>query len=510
MEMLRAALLIVVYVGTVKSATVCGIRQIDTNKEICCGQKPHRRFEEGHELGCFQDMVFDKTVMVVCGSRLEKRTIVEREYSKDFFCCFGQFHAKNKYDIKGCCHGEQERIYTHKRQACCSGVVVDRKVRTAQVCHGTTLIDRNARRPRLLQCTGPNGRKTGYDTSSYVCCKQTGLILEKPGPGPYFCHDDDVYNSYQMQLLRLENGTDIVVQKGITMCGNAFITTSSPFSDIYCCDGVIHHVGKSDWNTMECCGTKMYNYTSQSCCNKVILNSDTGCCNGHTPYILMAEDCCENKVIDRAEELCCRNNIVRKKYPSHYGCCKIDHAWTTYNELNPPVECLLTHLRHTFNTNPTRQKRLGGNQNIASETTGRSPLEKCPFTECFDREQKQRRVCRKLFELDIYLDGVNITNDGSTLHITLIQPDAFVNKKFQLSLPYICPCLERGHVYTVFTSKGWVRKLTADRTFESSNYPTINKKDFLVKRGSGADSFACTIRRKHSAFYNSWRGSPVL
>ncbi|XP_052819464.1 uncharacterized protein LOC128245370 [Mya arenaria] len=508
--MLRAELLIlVVCVGTVNSATVCGIRQIDTNQEICCGQKPHGRFKDGHELGCLKDIVFDQTVMVACGNRLENRTIVEREFPNDFICCFGQFHAKENYDR--CCHGEQERVYTHRLQACCSGVVVDRKVGTAQVCHGTTLIDRNARRPRLLQCTGQNGRKADYDPSSYVCCKQTGLILEKTGPGPYFCHDDGVFNSYQMQLLRLDNGTDVVVQKGITMCGNAFIRTSSPFSDIYCCDGVVHQLEKSDWNTMECCGTKIYNYTIQSCCNKVILKSDKGCCNGHTPYILMAEDCCENKVIDRAEELCCRNNIVTKTHPSHYGCCKKDHGWTTYNELDPHDECLLTHLRRILHTNPTRpETRLGGNNNKAGETTERRPLEECPFTECYDRQQKQRSTCRKLFELDMYLDDVITTVDGSNLYVTLIQPDTLVNKKIALSIPYICPCLESGHVYTLFTSRGWVRKLTAVENVESSNYLTINKKDFVVKRGSGADSFTCTIRRKHSDFYNSWRGSPVL
>ncbi|WAR14110.1 hypothetical protein MAR_004215 [Mya arenaria] len=257
-EMLRAELLIlVVCVGTVNSATVCGIRQIDTNQEICCGQKPHGRFKDGHELGCLKDIVFDQTVMVACGNRLENRTIVEREFPNDFICCFGQFHAKENYDR--CCHGEQERVYTHRLQACCSGVVVDRKVGTAQVCHGTTLIDRNARRPRLLQCTGQNGRKADYDPSSYVCCKQTD-----------------------------------------------------------------------------------------------------------TPYILMAEDCCENKVIDRAEELCCRNNIVTKTHPSHYGCCKKDHGWTTYNELDPHDECLLTHLRRILHTNPTRpETRLGGNNNKA-------------------------------------------------------------------------------------------------------------------------------------------------
>ncbi|WAR14159.1 hypothetical protein MAR_004264, partial [Mya arenaria] len=71
-----------------------------------------------------------------------------------------------------------------------------------------------------------------------------------------------------MQLIRLKNGSHIVVQQGINLCGSAFITTQSPFYYIYCCDGVVPQFEKSKWNTMECCGTK----TSQTCCNNTIFN----------------------------------------------------------------------------------------------------------------------------------------------------------------------------------------------------------------------------------------------
>ncbi|XP_052819984.1 uncharacterized protein LOC128245797 [Mya arenaria] len=261
---------------------------------------------------------------------------------------------------------------------------------------------------------------------------------------------------------------------------------------------------------MECCGTKMYNYTSQTCCNNTTLNGDQGCCQGHTSYILKAEECCENKVINRSKELCCKNNIVTKTHPSHYRCCNINRAWTTYNEFDPPKECLLTHIRKTLRNNPTKTgRRSGGNQIAESETTERSPLEECPFTECFDREQKQRSTCKKFFEMDLFLDDVNFTDDGSNLNVTIIQPDEFVNKKVTIVLPYICPCLDSGHVYTLFTNKGWVRKLTIDGKLEFTKFQTIKKNDFLVRRGSGADKFTCTIRRKYSAFYNSWRASPV-
>ncbi|XP_052821168.1 uncharacterized protein LOC128246773 [Mya arenaria] len=313
-----------------------------------------------------------------------------------------------------------------------------------------------------------------------------------------------------MQLIRLKNGSNVVIQKDIKLCGSAFITTRSPFYDTYCCDGVIHQLEKSKWNTMECCGTKMYNYTSQTCCNKVILNGDQGCCQGHTPYILKAEECCENKVINRSKELCCKNSIVTKTHPSYYGCCNINHAWTTYNEFDPPKECLLTHIRKTLRNNPTKTGSSSeGNQNTESKTTERSPLEECPFTECFDREQKQRSTCKKFFELDLYLDDVNFTDDGSNLNVTIIQPDEFVNKKVTIVLLYICPCLDSGNVYTLFTNKGWVRKLTIDGNLEFTKFQTIKKNDFLVRRGSGEDKFKCTIRRKYSAFYNSWRASPV-
>ncbi|WAR11123.1 hypothetical protein MAR_036199, partial [Mya arenaria] len=461
-------------------------KQINTTTEICCGKLPHGRFKDGHELGCFQDMVFDKTLMVACGGRLEFRTSVEREYTKDFFCCFGQFHTKDNYD--GCCHGDKERLYKRRLQECCNGVVVDRNIGTAQVCRGTELVDRNDGINRLRQCIGPHGQNILYDSSRYVCCTQTGMLMTKPDPGPYFCHDDGVYNSYQMQLLRLNNGTKVVVQKGIETCGNAFITTQDPFYDINCCDGIVHHVEKSKWNTMECCGTKMFNYTSQTCCNNTIYNSDTGCCNGHTPYILKAEDCCENKVIDRAKELCCRNTIVTKTHPSHYECCYINRTWTTYNELDPPDECLSKHIRNTFRISPTTPgRRSRWNQNTANETTMRIPLDECPFTECYNG--KQRSACRKLYELDVYLEDVLLITNGSNLNVTIIQPDEFVNRKVTIFMPYTCPCLERGYVYTLFSSRRWVRKLTiyGDHTF--ANFPTINKKDFIVKRGSGETNF---------------------
>ncbi|WAR14112.1 hypothetical protein MAR_004217, partial [Mya arenaria] len=289
-----------------------------------------------------------------------------------------------------------------------------------------------------------------------------------------------------------------------------FITTQDPFYDINCCDGIVNHVKrpeKSNWNTMECCGTKMYNYTSQICCNNTIHNGDTGCCNGHTPYILKAEECCENKVIDRSEKLCCRNNIVTKTHPSHYECCYINRTWTTYKELDPPDECLLQHIRKILRNNPTKTgRRPEGNQNTASETTERSPLEECPFTECYNG--KQRSACRKLFELDVYLEDVILIDNGSTLNVTIIQPDEFVNRKVTIFMPYTCPCLERGYVYTLFTSRGWVRKLTMDGDQTFAKFPTITKKDFIVRRGSGVANFTCVIRGKHSDFYNSWRGIP--
>ncbi|WAR14135.1 hypothetical protein MAR_004240, partial [Mya arenaria] len=247
--MMRTALLILVTcTGTAVNATVCGITQINANTEICCGSLPHGRFRGGHEFGCFQEKIFNKTEKVACGDGLELITSVEEIYTKDFICCFGQFHIKENDD--GCCRGDKERFYKRRLQECCNGVVVDRKVGTAQVCRGTELVDRNARIYRVRQCTGPNGQKTEYDPSSYVCCTQTGLIIAKPGPGQYFFHDDGVYNSYIMQLIRLKNGCNVVVQQGIKLCGSAFIIKRSQFYDIYCCDGVVHQLEKSKWNVV--------------------------------------------------------------------------------------------------------------------------------------------------------------------------------------------------------------------------------------------------------------------
>ncbi|WAR14153.1 hypothetical protein MAR_004258 [Mya arenaria] len=379
-EMMRTALLILVTcTGTAVNATVCGITQINANTEICCGSLPQEGSEADTSLDVFKVRIkreiFNKTEKVACGDGLELITSVEEIYTKDFICCFGQFHIKENDD---------------------------------------------------------------------------GLIIAKPGPGQYFCQDNGVYNSYLMQLIRLKNGSNVVIQKDIKLCGS------------------------------------------------------------DTPYILKAEECCENKVINRSKELCCKNSIVTKTHPSYYGCCNINHAWTTYNEFDPPKECLLTHIRKTLRNNPTKTGSSSeGNQNTESKTTERSPLEECPFTECFDREQKQRSTCKKFFELDLYLDDVNFTDDGSNLNVTIIQPDEFVNKKVTIVLLYICPCLDSGNVYTLFTNKGWVRKLTIDGNLEFTKFQTIKKNDFLVRRGSGEDKFKCTIRRKYSAFYNSWRASPV-
>ncbi|WAR14160.1 hypothetical protein MAR_004265, partial [Mya arenaria] len=127
-------------------------------------------------------------------------------------------------------------------------------------------------------------------------------------------------------------------------------------------------------------------------------------------------------------------------------------------------ECLLTHIRKTLRNNPTKTgSRSGGNQIAESVTTERSPLEECPFTECFDREQNNVQLAKNL---DLFLDDVNFTDDGSNINVTIIQPDEFVNKKVTIFLPYICPCLDSGHVYTLFTNRGWVRNLTIDGNLE--------------------------------------------
>ncbi|WAR14152.1 hypothetical protein MAR_004257, partial [Mya arenaria] len=148
------------------------------------------------------------------------------------------------------------------------------------------------------------------------------------------------------------------------------------------------------------CGQTQINSNTKICCGSLpharfIGGSELGCFQD-TPYILKAEECCENKVINRSKELCCKNNIVTKMHPSHYRCCNINHAWTTYNEFDPPKECLLKHIRKTLHNNPTKTgRRSGGNQIAESVTTERSPLEECPFTKSFDREQKQRSTCKK-------------------------------------------------------------------------------------------------------------------
>ncbi|XP_052819988.1 galaxin-like [Mya arenaria] len=140
-----------------------------------------------------------------------------------------------------------------------------------------------------------------------------------------------------------------------------------------CCNGVV--VDRKAGTAQVCRGTELVDRNAgihrlRQCTrpngqNTLYDSSNYVCCTQtDTPYILKAEECCENKVINRSKELCCKNNIVTKMHPSHYRCCNINHAWTTYNEFDPPKDTCYMHWNGSkcdclwYNTNKCKYRNL--------------------------------------------------------------------------------------------------------------------------------------------------------
>lgn len=328
------------------STACCGNRSYDWTKQKCCSQPDQSMvYDMKPNVACCGVDVYNRETELCCRNYDTGTFYLYPKKSNSMLCCNGKAINSN---VQGCCH---EIPYNLKENACCytmanySSAHYDLVPNTdkglqccgaakkmynpkTQICCGSTVTDNPDRKllccnvePYNMEtefcCSTNNGSKTVQLTSrdDNVCCGYTTFNINKQS----CCSDgDSKYTIYSRTNSICCNGEVHKMQSNLDCCGSKTFNTKNQM----CCDGTVADISVS---MQKCCGEKTYNAETETCCQT--LNMLTGKYNytvihEHDPnkkccgYQLFSSDgskeCCDNKVYNMNDEICCGRNIFSK------------------------------------------------------------------------------------------------------------------------------------------------------------------------------------------------------
>jgi len=180
----------------------------------------------GRRLGCCGTEAYDQETQLCCVGAV---AVVYREFGYDTGCCGTAVFDSKKFlccndklyprlQGRSCCPGSN-KVYNYETQLCCNGVVLNREFGDHSGCCGTSVIDND----------------------KFYCCWPNRNVAELT----------------QLQLWLVEPYRKL---------------------DQQCCDGVVVNLASRD---ERCCGTRVYNINTETCCSYEFLAVADSACDPH-------------------------------------------------------------------------------------------------------------------------------------------------------------------------------------------------------------------------------------
>ncbi|XP_001640635.2 uncharacterized protein LOC5520808 isoform X1 [Nematostella vectensis] len=253
--------------------TIC----YDSSQFICCNGKLNRRRGIG-EIYCCDKRLYDPSTAICCKGSLQgisKSNVNPR-------CC-----GKVAYDANEliCCR-KTLRNMTHVHAKCCGDKVID--VTRQMCCYGNPQPSTEGK----SKCCG----RISFNPKLEKCCDS---ILSTYSYNAQCCGN----TTYDPTRQTCCNGT-IHKKPGLPCCARQTYNTAENI----CCGGRLVPRESAPANHA-CCGTDIYDVTTQSCCGNITLSA-----------LRSRWRCCGNSPYDSYSQMCCGDTLHRR-YSRRDRCC---------------------------------------------------------------------------------------------------------------------------------------------------------------------------------------------